>query len=135
MSFLRLEDRPQTVRWAVYLLLASLAAGLLFSLEGAIVHWGATTPATLVTPLIGWSLNLGLVLAIAWGRRWALILYIVFLVGGVAQFAVFGIGDPGLPTLAWYAVDAVAVVLLLLPESRRWFASSTAARRGSVTAP
>jgi len=134
VSFLRLEGRPQPVRWAVYLLLASLAAGLLFSLERAIVHGRTTTPATLVTTLIGWSLNLGLVLAIACGRRWALILYIVFFVGGVAQFAVFGVGDPGLPTLVWYTVDAVAVVLLLLPESRRWFATSTASRRGGVPA-
>lgn len=134
MSFARLQGRPRPVRWAVYLLLAGLAAGLLFSLEGAIVGRQANTPAILATTLIGWGLNLGLVLAIAWGRRWALVLYILFLVGGVAQVAVFGVG-PAWPGLVWYALDAVAVVLLLLPESRRWFTTSTAARRGSVPAP
>ena len=140
MKLLRLDGRPQLVRWAVYLLLANWCGSLLLGFVKASLHHGSTTSATLIVGVLVWLVAVCVVLAIAYARRWALILYVLFFVWAAVSLPIeLSVRPrPGLPIRVWNGVslivDAIGIALLLLPESRRWFAASAAARRGRASA-
>jgi hypothetical protein len=140
MQFLRLSNRPRPVRWAIWLLLGGNVVSLLLSLARAVVDSGSTTATSLILVVIGFTavMDLGLVLAIACGRRWAFILYVVVFVGSLASFVSsvrVDLGE-GLPVFTWYVlssvVDAVGIALLLMPSARDWFTASKVARSDGV---
>lgn len=140
MSLLRLDDRPRPVRLAVYLLLVGSCVGLVLRLVRAAVSHGPTSSGALIAAGIGWVVSVAVVLAVAYGRRWALTLYLLFVAWAVVSFPVELSVHParGHAALAWDAstlvVCATAAILLLLPESRRWFAASAAAHGGRPAA-
>jgi len=103
-------------------------------------YGSATWPILAFIPVFS-LIWFGLWLAIASGRRWALVIYVLlFVVGGWAQLianpgADLGRGVPvSIWTLLSLCVDTAGVVLLLTPSSRAWFATSKAARHREVTA-
>jgi hypothetical protein len=140
VKLLRLDGRPQLVRWAVYLLLANRCGSLLLGLARASVHRGSTTLGMLIVVVFVWLVEVCVVLAIAYARRWALNLYVLFFVWAVVSVPIELSVRPrlGFPIRVWYGgsliVDAVGIALLLLPESRRWFAACNAAQRGRRSA-
>jgi hypothetical protein len=141
VRFLRLSTRPPLVRWALWLLLADFMVSLLSSpLYYVFGHESLTLVALVFIPVFS-LVWLGLVLAIAFGRRWAVVIYILLFVGsGYVQLA----ADPsaglaqGALAFIWgllsLSIDTVAVALLLMPSSRAWFAASKAARRAAAPA-
>jgi hypothetical protein len=89
---------------------------------------------------LGVVVYVGLVLAIANGRRWAFVLYSLAFLVGLAAYALDLRGEMGLdlPVFTWHvlasSLDAAGIVLLLMPRSREWFAAVTAARRAGEAA-
>ena len=140
MRFLRLNDRPQPVRWAIWLLLGSNVVSLLLSLVRAFVSSAAETVTTFLFVGLAAIVSLGLVLAIALGRRWAFVLYLLLFFGGLASLGSnLGVNlGQGLLVFTWYALsfvlDAVGIALLLMPSAREWFGAPKAARRDGVPA-
>jgi hypothetical protein len=138
VRFLRLDDRPQPVRWAVWLILCNQLSSVLI-VTGRVLL-GSERWTVLIPTAFGFVVFVGLALATANGRRWAFVLYGLAFLGGLASFAL-GLGaetELGLPVFTWHllalVLDAAGIVLLLMPRSREWFAAAKAARRAGAAA-
>ncbi len=89
--------------------------------------------ASLVWPLrgaaiIGFAVAIGLVTAMAFGRRWALIVYtVLFVLGALISLPALLTVHHTTVSLAWFACDtamrAVAIVLLFGRPATAWFAA------------
>jgi hypothetical protein len=128
--------RPTAVKVAVWLivwaLIVNMAATLatLASSDGSVPDWplhGATAA--------GFVVALGLVAAIAFGRRWALVAYtVVFAFGSILSLPSLLTESHTTVSLAWFAVgralDATAIVLLFGRPATAWFAAYRPPRPG-----
>jgi hypothetical protein len=129
VNVLRLSDRPQPVRWAVYLLLATSIVGLVVTI---FAYW------SLLTLVFAFAV-IGLVYAIALGRRWAFILTAFLTLSGLIGLPISAHDylARGIPMLVYAvaatAIDVLAVILLLMPSARRWFTASKAARGNALS--
>ncbi len=135
-----LSDRPRSVRWAIYLMAADAVVSLLI-LAGEAAVFGAFD-LVVVFFLAVQLVQLALVFAIAIGRRWAFVVYVVWFVYDLVQISLtlHTYLSHGVLAFAWVAatlaVEAVAIVLLLTPTARAWFASSSlASSEPTVSAP
>ena len=137
----RLSNRPPQVRWAIYLLAADAIIGLLvllFQLIGLGSVSGADMGAAFVVALQ--LVQLALVFAIAIGRRWAVVVYVLWLLWGLVHVSLnlHTYLAAGALSFGWIVVqlvaEAVAVGLLLTPAARAWFASGGTATGGEPAA-
>jgi hypothetical protein len=78
------------------------------------------------------ALGVALVAAIAFGRRWALIVFVVFFVLGLPELGLSATRQlhSSVPGFGWLvastAVEALAISLLFSRSAREWFARATA---------
>jgi hypothetical protein len=126
-----LASRPRSVAWACWLMLASMAIGLV-----SLLPW--VDPPIAAEPVAMTALTWGITLALAavelwllrcvWQRRnwarWVMVLLTVL--GVVLGVTVIGEDWTRAPLLAWLGIassafSAAAVVLLLVRASSRWF--------------
>ena len=131
MRFLRLSDRPPSVRWATYLMVADAAVSLLAVLGEGVAS--QSLDLAIVFLVVLQLAHLALVFAIAIGRRWAAVAYVLWFLYTVVNLSlnrhVYLSHGPLL--IVWVAgsvaVEAIAIVLLVTPTARAWFASPSAA--------
>jgi hypothetical protein len=126
--------RPQSVKAAIVLMVATLALGfvrtILRPLPNAtgLPSWFA--PVVVASTFVIMAL---LVLAIAFGRFWALIVFaILFVIGLPSMIAVFRAHPVGGTSLFVMLLQTLgqgaALVLLFLPTARAWFRAARAVR-------
>jgi hypothetical protein len=119
--------RPQSVKAAIVLMVATLTIGLVRTVlrplpnAPGLPSW--FVPVVVASTFVIMAL---LVLAIAFGRFWALIVFaILFVIGLPSMIAVFRAhpvdGTSLVVTLLQTLVQGTALVLLFLPAARAWF--------------
>ena len=116
---------------ALSLLIASVAVGAIRSVVWPLPASTTTIPTWFVLAMQGGTaVVLGLfILAIAFGRRWALIVFTIFFVLGlpvsvppaIEQFETNRFGFAALSAQA--IAQGVAVAILFMPPAREWFAN------------
>jgi hypothetical protein len=136
---IRLTEQPPTVRWGIYLLGADAIIGLLISLftSGA---WFLELDLVVAFFLALQIVQLALVFAVATGRRWAFIVYVLWFLWGVVHVSLDlrVYLDSGALNFGWIVtslvIEGVGVALLLTPAARAWLESRQATRAGSEPA-
>lgn len=126
--------RPKLVRWAIYVAVASIVLRLNTLVITLAFTDGSIAKPALVAFFGAVAVAEACVLLFLWrGRRWALILFVLFLVFGL--WINRGGPPPSWTTAAivdfWIQIvlRVATLVLLLLPDSTNWFRQVTAARR------
>jgi hypothetical protein len=126
------EERPLEVVWALRLLWASLAVGVVTVVGPYLLEISVGLLIYLI--LAGgarYVISVWVILKIAGGRNWARILYLVVLVAGFGYMALnwqgyaqlFTFRQP-LTAASWIAktlLDIGAACLLFMPRANRWF--------------
>jgi hypothetical protein len=126
------EERPLEVVWALRLLWASLAVGVVTVVGPYLLEISVGLLIYLI--LAGgarYVISVWVILRIASGRNWARILYLVILVAGFGYMALnwqvyaqlFTFRQP-LAAASWIAktlLDIGAACLLFMPRANRWF--------------
>ncbi len=139
MRGIRLAERPPAVRWGIYLLGADAIVSLLISLftSGALfLELDLVVAFFLALQIV----QLALVFAVATGRRWAFIVYVIWFLWGVVHvsldYRVYL--DSGALNFGWIVIslviEGVGIALLLTPAARAWFEARQATRAGSEPA-
>ena len=135
MRSIRLTEQPPTVRWGIYLLCADAIVGLLIFLftSGALfLELDLVVAFFLALQIV----QLALVFAVATGRRWAFIVYVLWFLWGVVHVSLDlrVYLDSGALNFGWIvislAIEGVGIALLLTPAARAWFESRQATRAG-----
>jgi hypothetical protein len=116
--------RPAFVKVAIGLLVVNLIAGIVHNLLRPHPTWITLIAAVMVSAVVGG----GICAAIAYGRRWALYIYVVLFVGGLLVLVVSAMDIHNNPAgFAWNltttAVGAAALALLCSKSASRWFAA------------
>ena len=121
-------DIPGTVRWALILAIASVAIGLGNTVREFPPSGASISPAMLLgTALVMTGLWAGVVYLVATRRNWARWLFIVVaflaLPGAVLSLAALPGADAITAAVSFSqnGANIAAAVLLLLPDSSRWF--------------
>jgi len=127
-----LPARPPTVNVALIVMCASLVLGLGRTLlRPASSAPGLPSWFVPVVAVSTFAIMALLVLAIAFGRFWAVIVFaVMFVIGLPAMIAVLrlhpaGAASPAIAPVQTFA-QAAALVLLFLPASRSWFRAARA---------
>ncbi len=139
MRSIRLTEQPPTVRWGIYLLGADAIVALLILLftSGALfLELDLVVAFVLALQIV----QLALVFAVATGRRWAFIVYVLWFLWGVVHVSLDlrVYLDSGALNFGWIVIspviEGVGIALLLTPAARAWFESRQAPRAGSEPA-
>jgi hypothetical protein len=136
---IRLSQQPPTVRWGIYLLGADAIVGLVILLFTSGVLFLELEPVAAFV-LVLQVVQLALVFALATGRRWAFVVYVLWFLWGVAHVSLdLRIYlDNGALDFGWIVIslviEGVGIALLLTPAARAWFASRRATSDGSEPA-
>ena len=139
MRSIRLTEQPPTVRWGIYLLGADAIVALLILLftSGALfLELDLVVAFVLALQIV----QLALVFAVATGRRWAFIVYVLWFLWGVVHVSLDlrVYLDSGALNFGWIVIspviEGVGIALLLTPAARAWFESRQEPRAGSEPA-
>lgn len=125
------SDAPKSVRWAVWLAVASVAIGLINTIRLYPSSSATISPTILVlAAVISTAFWAGLVYLFATGRNWARWIFVVIaflaIPGALVSLSVYPLTD--LPTaaisLSQQTANLIAAILLLLPVSTQWYRSA-----------
>jgi hypothetical protein len=133
--------RPTAVRTAVWLIVWALIVNVSVTLaslsnpDAGLLDWPLRGAGA-----VGFALAIGLVTAIAFGRRWALIVYtVLFVLSSLLSLPALLTVQHTTASLAWFACDtairAVAIVLLFGRPATAWFAAYRPRRPGPAGRP
>jgi Protein of unknown function (DUF2510) len=133
--------RPTAVKAAVCL----IAWALIVNISAMLASLSRPDAYALIWPLrgasaVGFVVTIGLVTAIAFGRRWALIVFtVLFVLGSLLSLPALLTTQHTTSSLAWFAADtairAVAIVLLFGRPATAWFAAYRPRRPQPVGRP